>query len=489
MKVLSLRVTVVLCFFIVLAANDSFAATTSFNWIAASPADYSAASEWDLGAVPGGSGPGFNDAALFTNDIACDYYSNSSAVLDNYWVGQMSLGAWNNSTGTFVLNGGTLLVSNAPNYYALTIGGRDGANGGGGASLSPSSGANSIGNFTMNAGTMTVSRFGTGYYHQDSVIMGLATNSTGTFTLNGGTADFLCGIELGIYGAGTVNVNGGAIVDNGWFGVGRGNGAPSGSGTFNLTGGAVYILPNFSGGTTSGNGGIYLDQGCTNATVNVSGGSVYVVGIGFSGNSYSSLPQDNLNISGGSLYIGFNGIYTTSGSEVTSVNISGGVFRTVDMLGVGDGGVAGSTNADLLSDGTNWTWSGPSVNLTNSSFSVNGVSGPGYVTFAPEPGRTITLANSWSGIGGFAVNGPGTVSIAASNSYTGNTTISQGTLAMTTAGSIEGSPNIIVASGAAFSGPGATAYMLAPGQTLSNNGSGAVLQGDIDTGLGTVALT
>ena len=182
---------------------------------------------------------------------------------------------------------------------------------------------------------------------------------------------------------------------------------PFGSGTFNLTGGRVYPAQ-FQRRHTANKGGIYLNQGCTNATVNVSGGSVYVVGIGFAGNSFASLPRDNLNISGGSLYIGFNGIYTTSSSEVTSVNISGGTFHTVDMLGVGDGGVAGSTNADLLNDGTNWTWSAPSVNLTNSLFSVNGVSGPGYVTFAPEPGRTITLVNVWSGVGGLNVNGPGT---------------------------------------------------------------------------------
>jgi autotransporter-associated beta strand protein len=476
--------------FVSSTGNFLCGATTNFNWIATSPADYSVAADWDQGTVPGSSSPGINYAALFTNNVACNYYSNSSAVPDNDWIGQMSLGSLNNSTGTFVLNGGTLLISNAPDYYAVTIGGRDGAGGVGGVSLAPSTGANSVGTFTMNGGSMTVSRSDSGYY-KDSFILGLATNSTGTFTLNGGVANFLCGVELGIYGAGVITVNGGAIVDNGWFGVGRGNGVPFGSGRFNLTGGTVYILPNFSSNATTGNnGGIYLNQGGTNATVNVSGGSVYVVGIGFAGSSYASPPQNNLNISGGSLYIGFNGIYTTSSSGLTSVNISGGTFHTVDMLGVGDGGVAGSTNADGLTDGTNWTWTAPSVNLTNNSFQVNGVSGPGYVTFAPESGRTITLANAWSGVGGLTVNGPGTVSIAASNSYTGNTIVSQGTLALTTVGSITGSPNIMVATGAALAGPaGSPAYTPVAGQTLSNNGPAAIFEGDIDTGSATVLLT
>jgi autotransporter-associated beta strand protein len=472
-----------------LASNLTYGATVNFNWIATTPADYSVAGDWDQGTVPGAGSPGYNDVALFTNNVACNYYSNSTAVLDNVWVGQMSLGAWNNSTGTFVMNGGTLLVSNAPNDYAVTIGGRDGASGVGGAALSPSSGANSVWNFIMNGGTLTVSRFGSGYYHQDSFLLGLGTNSTGTFTLNGGIANFLCGFELGVYGAGTVTVNGGAIVDNGWFGIGRGNGVPYGAGTFNLTGGAVYILPNFSGGTTASNGGIYLNQGGTNATINVSGGSVYVVGLGFAGSGYATLPQDNVNISGGSLYIGFNGVYTTSSSENSSVNISGGTFHTVDMLGVGNGGVAGSTNVDLLGDGTNWSWTAPSVNLTNSSFLVNGVSGPGYVTFAPETGRVILLANTWSGVGGLTLNGPGILAISSSNNYTGNTTVSQGTLAFTATGSIGGSPNIIVTAGAALAGPGTgAAFTLAAGQTLSNNGSTAVIEGNVDTGPATVIL-
>ena len=465
-------------------------ATTNFNWIAASPADYSVAADWDRGTVPGSSGPGINYVALFTNNIACTYYSNSSAVLDNYWVGQMSLGAWNNSTGTFVLNGGTLTVSNAQNYYAVTIGGRDGAGGVGGNSFSSSSGANSVGNFTMNGGALTVARSGTGYYHQDSFILGLGTNSVGTFTLNGGTANFLCGIEAGIYGAGVITVNGGALVDNGWFSFGRGNGSTFGFGTFNLTAGAVYVLPNFSGGTTSaGNGGFNLCQGGTGATGNISGGTLYCYLIGMTGNA--NIPRDTLNVSGGTLYIGPGGVSgTSSGSSDQSVNISGGTFHTVDMIGVGNGGVAGDTNVDILSDGTNWVWaSTPSVNLTNSSFLVNGTSGPGYVTFAPELGRTITLGNMWSGVGGLMVDGPGTVALSGNNSYTGDTTVQQGTLTMLGSGSIAASLNIIVVPGAMFSGPGsAPAYTLGASQTLANSSSTAMLGGDLNSGPGTVAL-
>ena len=171
-------------------------ATTNFNWIATSPADYSLASDWDLGTVPGGGDPGFNDVALFTNGIACNYYSNSSAVLDNDWVGQMSLGAWNSSSGKFVLNGGTLLVSNTLNNYAVTIGGTGRGKWNGWCGIIAIFRRQQCRQFhderRHDDGVAIRQRF----YHQDSFILGLATNSSGTFTLNGGTANFLCGVEL-----------------------------------------------------------------------------------------------------------------------------------------------------------------------------------------------------------------------------------------------------------------------------------------------------
>jgi hypothetical protein len=59
---------------------------------------------------------------------------------------------------------------------------------------------------------------------------------------------------------------------------------------------------------------------------------------------------------------------------------------------------------------------------------VNGSTGPGYVTFAPEANRTITLNNVWSGQGGFNVNGPGTVNAGSGLQNSGAITVSNGTL-------------------------------------------------------------
>ena len=65
-----------------------------------------------------------------------------------------------------------------------------------------------------------------------------------------------------------------------------------------------------------------------------------------------------------------------------------------------------------------------------------GRAGPGYVTFAPEATRTITLNNAWNGVGGLVMSGPGTLALNGNSGYSGTTTISGGTVAGT--GSVQG---------------------------------------------------
>ncbi|MEI6636522.1 MAG: hypothetical protein WCO99_08150, partial [Planctomycetota bacterium] len=99
----------------------------------------------------------------------------------------------------------------------------------------------------------------------------------------------------------------------------------------------------------------------------------------------------------------------------------------------------------------------------------------------------VTLSGVFSGGGGLIKAGTGTsgiVILGAANAYTGNTTISTGTLKLGAAGSIANSGTISVASGAMFDTslvPGG--YSLATAQVLQ--GSGAVL-GSVSS-LGTVA--
>src|SRR5205823_8830180 len=119
------------------------------------------------------------------------------------------LGNVANGSGIFTMNDGSLSITNA-----------------GGNTLIPGNAAGTtgttIGTFNMNGGVLTCLRNASTFF-QDSFQPGLATNSVGTFNLNGGTANFLCGIEIGILGNGSINVTNGTLIDNGWFGVARGS--------------------------------------------------------------------------------------------------------------------------------------------------------------------------------------------------------------------------------------------------------------------------
>jgi autotransporter-associated beta strand protein len=106
-------------------------------------------------------------------------------------------------------------------------------------------------------------------------------------------------------------------------------------------------------------------------------------------------------------------------------------------------------------------------------------SGPGNVAV------TTAIAN---GSGQLAVNVTGgTLTLSAGNTYTGDTAINAGTLALTGSGSIS-SPNIVVGSGATFDVSGTGGFTLSS-QTLSNRASTATLAGNINTASGTVSLT
>jgi autotransporter-associated beta strand protein len=488
-------------------------------WIAKSEADWSSSpTNWTSGGIPTNN---LTDQVYFTNGIACDYGMLSDT--DSCYLIYVG-GTNNNCTGILNITNGTLCLTNQATYNLVVGGGAQ-------TYANFTGGSNSVGTVTVSGGgTLNVTVLSNPNEYKDSVLLGLGTNSTGTLTItNNGTANLQCGLDIGINGSGIVNVgSNGTLAVNGWFADGRGqtNSGIGSSGTFNLSGGAVYILPNAYGPTPGViNGGLCLDNYSTNSTVNISGGTLYACRIDL--NSYTNTiggviitNADTLNISGGMLYIGSGGVnsnlMTAGGSSVSyqSVNISGGTFHTADMLlsnstngsppNAGFGVNGAITNVTGLTDGTNWIWAAnPPVNLTNSSFTVNGVSGPGYVTFAPEiagaTARSITLNNVWAGVGGMNIAGPGQTRLEATNTYTGDTVISGGRLSLADSCTIASS-NIIVANGATFDlhlirntntvvNGFTNIYLLASGQTLSNSASPAFLEGGINSDLGTISLT
>ena len=184
--------------------------------------------------------------------------------------------------------------------------------------------------------------------------------------------------------------------------------------------------------------GVSLCQGVpANGTANISGEALYCTQIRFNTSAGST---ETLNVSGGNIYVGYLGLYRQGVAGSQTINISGGTFHTADMVPVLAGSTIGNTNT-ILADGTNWVWDANlPVTLMDNTFLVNGQTGPGYVTFAPEATRTITLNNGWNGVGGLVMNGPGTLALNGSSGYSGATTINGGTVAGT--GSVQGAVTV-----------------------------------------------
>ena len=431
----------------------------TYNWNQSTPAAYNITTDWTPNGLPGSS-----DTATVGNGASADgavLYNNAGF---SYALNVLQLGQAVGSSGAFTMSAGTFSVTNNSGT-GLAIGN---VNGG-------------TGNLTMSGGSLIIQREGAGEtYYRDVFQLGPAASGNGTFTLNNGTVTCLGGIEIGSGGIGTLTVNGGTLIDNGWFGLGRG-GSGSGYGTFNLAGGIVYLLRN--PGTDSGANGISFCQAGTIGTADISGGTLYCYLIRMqTGPGSGKTDWETLNISGGDLYLGSSGVYDAGGGGThnTAITLSGGTFHTVNM-GANTGGTLGTNS--IVPGGADWAWA------STLPATLDTGPGPGTVTFAPEATHTISLAAAFSGPGNLAVAGPGKLSVAGANTYTGTTTVSQGTLAFVGTGSIANSPRIILASGATLDASGLSSpLILSLGQTLTNRSSTPTLIGSISTGPGTVSL-
>jgi autotransporter-associated beta strand protein len=421
-----------------------------FTWTNTVPDYYTNSANWDQAAVPGSP-----DTADVANNGTVLYTDQMTNV-----VKQMLLGGSDGSGGSVIMSGGVLSITNGapedgngfiPGYY------------------------NSCnGTFTLNGGTFTVARPSSSTrYFQDSLQPGFGAGAVGTITVNNGSLNILCGLEVGISGDGYLNVNGGTVIANGWFTFARGltAGQGVGSGTFNLTGGTVYVLKNGGTGDTVG---MRLLQLAANATANISGGNLYCSTIAL-GNNGTGAGTATLNVSGGTIYLGNGGVQNpnANAAQTKIINISGGTFRTVNLLPNSNGQGGLST---VSTGGTNWTWNAtglPVVNLTNSP-------GAGVVTFAPETTRTITLNAAWAGPGGMTIAGPGTVVFGTTNGYTGATTVSGGTLQLNASQPASIITGLTVNSGAtlALSSPQTSAPLgaaIKSGSTLLMNNSAQIV--------------
>ena len=127
-------------------------------------------------------------------------------------------------------------------------------------------------------------------------------------------------------------------------------------------------------------------------------------------------------------------------------------------------------------------------NALTISGGITAGSGSQMVAFAGPGNVNVTTTPIANGSGTLGVNVTGaTLALSTGNTYTGNTTISAGSLNLNGSASLA-SPNIVVGGGAKFDVSGTAGFTLGS-QTLSNSTSTATLAGNISTASGTVSLT
>jgi autotransporter-associated beta strand protein/T5SS/PEP-CTERM-associated repeat protein len=288
-------------------------------------------------------------------------------------------------------------------------------------------------------------------------LVGSGIQYTGATTITGGSFSL----------QDTTNFSGSNIVTNSDFSFGgstnwtlgsnisgTGTATKFGSGTVILTGSNTY-----SGGTFINAGVLQIGNGSNTGSVPNSGivndgslvfdltGYTYSGGISGSG----SVTQAGF----GLLTLAYGSNNYTGDTLVSSGVLSGPTiadFGTNSAFGQG----SSSATSFTISNGATLQYTGGTAS-TNRAITLG--SGGGVVEVT-NSASTMTIGGPISGSGSLTKNGPGTLSLAGSNTYTGDTQISAGTLRVESGGKINGSPIIRVGS---LSGPVPSSSMVVTG--------------------------
>ena len=414
-----------------------------------------------------------------------------------------------NSSGTATVSSGTW--TNARGLYVGSSGtGALNVNTGGVVT----SGSIIVGNSSGGNGTLTISG---GLVSSTTGYLSFNTNSSGTATVSSGTWANSDTLSIGEAGTGAVTVSGGVVTGANAIYVGN-----SGTGTLNVTNSGVVSVGNGTGQLVLANsagsvGTLNLGQGGTAGTLNtasVSGGAgTATVNINQNG-SYTFAPAMsgtlNLNIIGGGGTTTLTGSSnftgaTTVDNAALNVDTGGVVASSTFMVGNSGTGTLNVTNSGVVSvgDGTgqlvlaNSAGSVGTLNLGQGgtagvlqAASVTAGSGTATVNFNHTGSYTFAPQLSGSLSGSLSVNQlSGVTVLTGSNTYTGATTISNGTLTLGSGGSIASSTVVTVGTSAGstakfdVSGVTGGTYSVASGQTLKGGGT---VVGNISVGTGAI---
>jgi fibronectin-binding autotransporter adhesin len=312
-------------------------------------------------------------------------------------VGRVNVGTFNQTGGTFVMNLPSGTAAAPDGYFIGDNAGRSVA-------------------YTMSGSSIINARANNTSQVNAFVGIGRTTGTANTATVN-------------VTGAANLNV-GTSANTSGELWIASDNAS---NGTLNVTGGAATV------GTGKTNNKIYFFRNGSGAgyTANLtqSGGTVTANGIQFggTGGTYNAASSANLTLSGGVLYVGAQGITKGSGANdlATNIKLQGGTVGASDTW-------SSSLNMKL---GTTGTTGGPTFQAATSGAVSKNITLSGILS--DDTGATGTLTKT----------GAGWLTLSGSNTYSGDTAISAGTLRLGASNVIadgSGKGNVSVASGATF---------------------------------------
>ncbi len=342
-----------------------------------------------------------------------------------------------------------------------------------GANTLTLSGANTFtGNTTINAGVLLLN------YATDVNYPGNITAAGG---LGNGTAQFIKN------GAGTLTLSG-TITQNGANNnpVTIGNGAAGGTVTLTSTavlttvaselwvgnGAGGSAILNLDGGTLNVGNWIAIARGGAGGTLNMTAGTINKTGagnitIGSTGGGLLNQSGGTINSTGSNFFVAEvagTGTYTISGNAVANipgltfgqnaastgtVNLNGGTIAATQIVKVN----AGATATFNFNGGTLQARTGAATAFMTGLTTANVRNGGAVID---TNGQSITIGQALlhSAIGGDAAtdggltkNGLGTLTLSAANTYTGNTVVNGGILALTGASASNRIFNTIINTG------------------------------------------
>lgn len=369
---------------------------------------------------------GSNSVAPSSSDLL--YVASGGTLTITGGSGTTALGLSLAAAGNLDIAGTATISSIITGSHGLTLTG--------GGLLTLSAANTFTGGVTITSGTLKLGLAGA---------LGATANTT--TVANGGTLD-LNGINLASYGAITINGAGPNGTGAALINSGASLGTPSGIGALNLGSAAT-----FSSGPNR------LD---INGALNANGFALTKIGTGYTAakGTVSNLTVLNINQGGWEVSTATN-LGTNSASTVVTVASGGELYfynpptapylQTLDMNG-------GATTTNGTTGGT----VGGSIVLGSSTTSTLG--------------GNLVFSGVISGAG--AVNTTSTPTFSGANTYTGNTTVSSGTLTIAnTSGSGTGSGNVTLGTNATLLLSGGTvsgSVTLGNGSTLSTGAVGTV---------------